>query len=96
VVAYRSPGVDELVRDGETGLLVPTADLEGFADAATRILNDPDLAARLGRTARDHTRRFSIERHVEELTRIYEQFAPSASSGHASRPPVAGARGSST
>jgi glycosyltransferase involved in cell wall biosynthesis len=34
--------------DGDTGLLVENGDIEGFADAILRLLEDPELAHRLG------------------------------------------------
>jgi starch synthase len=58
VVASRVGGIPEIVVDGETGYLVDfdPADLEGFVSAlAGRIdtlLNDTDLAARLGKAGR--------------------------------------------
>ena len=38
--------------DGETALLVGNGDIDGFADAIVRLLDDPDLARRLGAQAR--------------------------------------------
>jgi hypothetical protein len=43
VVASRSPGLLESVRDGETGLLVPHADPEALAAALIRLLDDQAL-----------------------------------------------------
>jgi glycosyltransferase involved in cell wall biosynthesis len=45
-------GIPEVVRDGETGLLVPRADPHALAWALARLLDDPGLAARLGRGGR--------------------------------------------
>jgi phosphatidylinositol alpha-1,6-mannosyltransferase len=51
-VASRSGGVEDAVLDGETGLLVPEADVEATAEAVIRLLHDPGLARRLGENAR--------------------------------------------
>jgi len=42
----------EYIEQGETGLLVPPGDGERFAGAVLRLLADPQLARRLGRSAR--------------------------------------------
>ncbi len=52
VVSCAVSGVPELVRDGETGLLVPPDDAPALADAIGRLAADPSLRARLGREGR--------------------------------------------
>jgi phosphatidylinositol alpha-1,6-mannosyltransferase len=53
VVAGNSGGIPDAVVDGVTGLLVAPTDLAAIADALTRILADPEFAARLGAQGRD-------------------------------------------
>ena len=48
VVATAVDGTPEIVRDGETGLLVPPGDAPALADALARILDDAALAERMG------------------------------------------------
>ena len=48
VVAGDSGGVADAVRDGETGFLVRPEDPAAFADAICRLLQDADLAKRIG------------------------------------------------
>src|SRR5215831_8555544 len=52
VVATRVGAIPELVRDGVTGLLVPPASATELADGILRLLDDPELAAALGRAGR--------------------------------------------
>ena len=52
VVATELSGVPELVRDGETGVLVPPADAQALAAAVQRLHDDPAGAAALGRAGR--------------------------------------------
>jgi len=52
VVASDVCGFHETVRDGETGLLVPSGDPALLAHAVIRLLNDPDLRRRMGHAGR--------------------------------------------
>ena len=51
VVASRVGGIRDLVRDGDSGLLIEPGSTEALADALVRVLTDPGLAARLGEGA---------------------------------------------
>jgi glycosyltransferase involved in cell wall biosynthesis len=52
VIAAAVGGLGELVRDGETGLLVPAGDPEPLRDAILRLAADPELARTMGRAGR--------------------------------------------
>jgi colanic acid/amylovoran biosynthesis glycosyltransferase len=52
VVSTPVTGIPELVRDGETGLMVPEHDPAALAAALLRILDDDDLSVRLAHRAR--------------------------------------------
>jgi glycosyltransferase involved in cell wall biosynthesis len=52
VVASDLPGINEAVRDGHNGLLVPPGDAGALAAAITRLADDPSLRATLGVKAR--------------------------------------------
>ena len=61
VIANDDGGTGEQVIDGETGFLLPRIDPKLYAASALRILEDPDLRARLGANGRDHVmQNFSI------------------------------------
>ncbi|MDD4857697.1 MAG: glycosyltransferase family 4 protein [Candidatus Krumholzibacteria bacterium] len=51
VVAFDVSGTSEVVRDGETGLLVPNGDVAALAAALERIVRDEALRKRLGAQA---------------------------------------------
>jgi glycosyltransferase involved in cell wall biosynthesis len=55
VVATAVGGLPEVCLDGETGLLCPPEDPGALAEAAARLLAEPALARRLGRTARERS-----------------------------------------
>lgn len=59
-VASRIYGITDAVEDGVTGLLVPVRDAAALAEGLRRLVDDPDLRARMGEAARLRaTRRFS-------------------------------------
>ena len=49
VIAYRSGGPEEIVADGETGILCDVGDIATVTAAMKRLLADPELADTLGR-----------------------------------------------
>ena len=62
VVASRSPGLRESVRDGATGFLVPHGDVPALAAAMDRLAASPELVASLGREGRRFAETFTWER----------------------------------
>lgn len=71
VVATAVGGVPELLRDGETGVLVPPRDPAALGGAIGRLAADPELRARLGRAARRAVEELSWPRCVEAHERLY-------------------------
>jgi glycosyltransferase involved in cell wall biosynthesis len=62
MVASEIPGVTDVVSDGWNGLLVPPGDHEALAARLEKLLNEPDLADKLGARGRDFVQeRFSGE-----------------------------------
>jgi glycosyltransferase involved in cell wall biosynthesis len=57
VVATDVGGTAEAVVDGETGLLVPPGDPHALAEAIRRLIDDPELARRLGEAGRRRVER---------------------------------------
>jgi len=74
-IASNIPGVtDQIVKDEETGLLVPPHDAPALAAALGRLLSDRVLAARLGAAARqDVARRFDIDRTAMQTLDVYHR-----------------------
>jgi glycosyltransferase involved in cell wall biosynthesis len=54
VVASRVGAVGEMLRDGDTGFVIEARDVEALAERLGRLLADPELARRLGRSALRH------------------------------------------
>lgn len=55
VVAARTGGLTEVVRDGETGVIVPPGDASALAEALQALLDDATLRMRMGRAGREWT-----------------------------------------
>lgn len=53
LVGFDIPGVDEVIRDGETGRLIADGDTTAFADALISLLNDAGQARTLGQRAQE-------------------------------------------
>jgi glycosyltransferase involved in cell wall biosynthesis len=56
VVAAAATGATNLVRDGETGVLVEPGDVEGFAEALETYARNPDLRRKHGEAGLDYAR----------------------------------------
>lgn len=75
VVATRVGGTAEVVEEGVTGLLVPSRDAEGLARAISRVLEDRELAARLGQAGRARVvAHFSIDEMVRQTEQLYQDL----------------------
>ena len=75
VVATRVGGTPEALSDGETGLLVPPGDAGAIVDAVSRLLDNRELACRLGGAARQRINdRFSVDRMVRATEALYEDL----------------------
>jgi glycosyltransferase involved in cell wall biosynthesis len=73
VVACAVGGIKEVVVDGETGFLVPPQDPDRLAAALSKVLDDPDLAARMGRAGRARVlEHFTWDRIAEKTVAMYE------------------------
>lgn len=76
VVASRSGGIPDIVIDGETGLLVPSGDVQALADAIRRLMNDPELARELAENGGRHVdAHFSWERIIDSLEALYRRVS---------------------
>jgi glycosyltransferase involved in cell wall biosynthesis len=80
VIGTRLGGIPEIVRDGETGLLVPENDPAALAQAMLRLEGDAPLASRLGRRAREVARaEYALGSQVERMLAILQEVASSRS-----------------
>ena len=76
IAATAAGGTVEVIEDGRTGLLVPVGDEAALAGAVRRLVQDPELRARLGAAARVHVEAtFGMDRMVAEYAALYDELA---------------------
>jgi D-inositol-3-phosphate glycosyltransferase len=78
VVASAAGGLRYVVRDGQSGFLVPGHDPSAFAHRILAILGDPVLAARLSTGAVRQAARFSWDATAQGVSRVYREVVGAA------------------
>jgi len=81
VIASRVGGMVEIVRDEETGLLVPSGDPDTLALAMIKLLKDPQAREQMGLQGRQVAlREFSVQRLADDLAKLYNEVISTPSS----------------
>jgi L-malate glycosyltransferase len=66
-------GASEIVKDGETGILIPPRNPEALATALQRLLDNPTMAQEMGKRAREVVLlRFTLSQQANALASLYE------------------------
>jgi len=74
VIATGVGGIYNLVEENQTGFLVSGGDVAGLAVNMMKLVDDPDLARRMGRRGREvMVGRFDIESKVRDLAAFYAE-----------------------
>jgi glycosyltransferase involved in cell wall biosynthesis len=80
VVSSAIGGTDELIEDGESGLLVAPGDAQGLAAALRRVIDDPPLRERLATRARERVESGLTRRQMaDRVARVYGELLGGAS-----------------
>lgn len=75
VIATKVGGVHRVVRDKDTGLLVPPSNSEELAGRIVELLDNPQQARTIGCAARDEViREFSAQRMVSDTVALYREI----------------------
>lgn len=72
-IAFAVGGIPEVIEDGESGILVAPGDVDGFAAAVARLVNDDAVRARLGERARKRAREFDSGAMIERTAEVYKR-----------------------
>jgi len=74
IVTTDVPGCRDVVSDGENGFLVPARDTASLALALLRLIDHPDLRARMGQRGRQRAvSEFAIDRVIAATLDVYRQ-----------------------
>lgn len=74
LVLSDTPGGDECMRPGETGLVVPQESPRAMAEAVVELLRNPERREAMGRAARDlAVSRCGLDRHGRAISRMYRE-----------------------
>lgn len=90
VIASRVGGMVEIVRDGDTGLLVPPEDSDSLAWAIITLLKNPQVRTRMGLQGRQVVlQEFTVEQLADSLATLYNELtAYSLREGHSEEAPA--------
>ena len=76
VVATRVKGHTDLIQDGETGLLFPYGDSAACAAQIQRMLDETDLAGRLGAEGARRAQSYALSQVLPQVMEVYEGLLP--------------------
>jgi L-malate glycosyltransferase len=83
-IATNVGGSAEIIRNGVTGLLVPTQDSDALGQAILRLLRDPCLMRVLAENGQRYVREnFSFDRLIEQVDGLYTELLESRGRGRA-------------
>jgi phosphatidyl-myo-inositol alpha-mannosyltransferase len=77
IVASDLDAFQLVLRDGRAGELFPAGDPAALATAASRLLDDPSLRARLSAAATDAVRAYDWPMVARDVVKVYEAVVPS-------------------
>jgi teichuronic acid biosynthesis glycosyltransferase TuaC len=75
-IGCEGQGIEEVIRHGQNGCLIPPNGLEQLIQYLTELLNNPQLAARIGAAARQTIlEKLTLRHQAENLLAMYRQVA---------------------
>ncbi len=74
IVTTKACGMQDIVEDGVTGLLVPPRDADALVKQVTKLLNDPVLCEQLGRAAQNKAREITWDKIARQTIQAYERL----------------------
>ena len=75
VVTTSAGGTEDFLENGKNCLLVTPGSVPEISHALEKLVRNPKWALRLGHAARQTMTRYSIEKYISRLTKLYEELA---------------------
>jgi len=72
VIGAYGSGAEDAIVNGETGILVPQNDVQKTAEAILKLLDDPELANKMGESGKKFAEKMNWKNIVDEYVKIYE------------------------
>ncbi len=73
VIASRVGGLNNTIRHGKTGFLIPEGNAAALAEKIDLFLQDDSLRNRMGRNGVQHAKKYSWENIADQITSLYRQ-----------------------
>jgi glycosyltransferase involved in cell wall biosynthesis len=75
IIATDVGGMREILKDGETGLLISPKDSEALAEKIVYLLKNKDKAKKLGMRAKEESRKYDVDLYMRKLEELYMKVA---------------------
>ena len=70
-------GPREIIKNEETGLLVPEGDVQGLADSLQRLMRDANLRKQMGKAAFENARRWQPDNIMKQWDNLFKEISSS-------------------
>lgn len=74
IVARGSGGPEEIVQNGESGIVLRENTPEYLAEAIRELKGNPQFARKIGQAAKQRAQEFSVEWYIRSVERVYEDL----------------------
>ncbi len=74
IVATKTGGIPEVVKDKENGILVPPRDHQALATGIIYLLKNGHIRKKMGKTGKEMLKDFSVSKMVEGTEKIYKEI----------------------
>ena len=74
VVALNSGNLNEIIKNGENGILINKEEIDNLPEILNNLLQDEDLRNKLSKNAKGYSQRFSLDKTVDELESVLKKL----------------------